>query len=294
LRLVKEKTLKWIMVLPSVLFIAVMIGYPLYFLLRNTFFAWSYIRADLGQRFIGLENYRQLFADRQLLSSIGLTIYLIVGTVILQVFLGLLIALVLNRNIRGEGLIRAVFLAPWFVPPVVVGFNWMFMLASFGIVPAILRSLGFIRLSTISLLGNSSLVMPILILVHLWTGLPGAVLIISAGLKSVPSEPYEAAIVDGANYFQRFLYVTLPFIRPTIYLITFLSATFMVRAFDIILIMTGGGPGISSEVLGMYQYEVGIKQFNLGYGSTLALVLLLLSLVISVFFLRGILSASKR
>lgn len=282
------------MVLPAVLFVAVMIGYPLYFLVRNTFFSWSYIRADLGQKFIGLQNYRQLLGDKELLNSIELAIFLIVGTVVIQVFLGLLVALVLSRNIRGEGVVRAVSLAPWFVPPVVVGFNWMFMLASFGIVPAILRSLGLVRLSTISLLGNSSLVMPILILVHVWTGLPGAVLIISAGLKSVPSEPYEAAIVDGANYFQRFLYVTFPFIRPTLYLITFLSATFMVRAFDIILIMTGGGPGISSEVLGMYQYQVGIKQFNLGYGSTLALVLLLLSLVISLFFLRGILSSTRR
>jgi multiple sugar transport system permease protein len=282
------------MVLPSVVFIAVMIGYPLFFLLRNTFFAWSYIRADLGQRFIGLENYRRLFSDWQLRNSILMALYLLVGTVVIQVFLGLLIAMVLSRNLRGEGLVRAMFLAPWFVPPVVVGFNWMFMLASFGVVPALLRSLGFIRLANIPLLGHSSLVMPILILIHVWTGLPGSVLIISAGLKSVPSEPYEAAIVDGASYFQRFRYVTMPYLRPALYLITFLSATFMVRAFDIILIMTGGGPGVSSEVLGLYQYTIGIKQFDLGYGSTLALVLLLLSLVISTFFLRGILKSTKR
>jgi len=291
---VTAKRFKWFMVLPSVVFIAVMIGYPLFFLIRNTFFAWSYIRADLGQRFIGLENYRRMFSDWQLGNSILLALYLLVGTVVIQVFLGLLIAMALSRNIRGEGLVRAVFLAPWFIPPVVVGFNWMFMLASFGIIPALLRSMGFIRLANIPLLGHSALVMPILILIHVWTGLPGSVLIISAGLKSVPMEPYEAAVVDGASSFQRFRYVTLPYIRPALYLITFLSATFMVRAFDIIVIMTGGGPGVSSEVLGLYQYVGGIRQFNLGYGSTLALVLLVMSLLISTVFLRGILKSTKR
>ncbi len=290
----KERRLKWVMVLPAFLFICIMLGYPLYFLLRNTLFEWSYIRADLGQTFIGLQNYQHLLKDFQLPTSIRLTLYLIVGTVGLQVILGLLIALVLSRDIRGEGLVRSLFLAPWFIPPIVIGFNWRFMLANFGIFPAIFKFLGLNSLAAIPFLGQRSLVMPILILVHIWTGLPGSVLIISAGLKSVPTEPYEAAMVDGASYFQRFRYVTLPFIRPALYLITFLSATFMVRAFDIIMIMTGGGPGIASEVLSMYQYDVGIKQFDIGYGSTLGMVLLVMSLVISAFFLRGILRSTKR
>ncbi len=290
----KDRQVKWIMVLPAFLFICIMMGYPLYFLLRNTFVQWSYIRADLGQKFIGLENYRHLFHDLQLPTSLYLTLYLIFGTVILQVLLGLLIALVLNRDIKGESLVRSLFLAPWFIPPVVIGFNFRFMFANFGIIPAIFRFLGLTSIASLTFLAQKTLVMPILILVHVWTGLPGSALIISAGLKSVPTEPYEAAMVDGASYMQRFWHITLPFLRPSLYLITFLSATFMVRAFDIIMIMTGGGPGISSEVLGMYQYDVGIKQFDIGYGSTLGLVLLVMSLVISVFFLRGILSSSKR
>jgi multiple sugar transport system permease protein len=223
-----------------------------------------------------------------------LTLYLIAGTVIVQVLVGLLIAMVLSREVRGESMVRSLFLAPWFIPPVVIGFNFRFMLANFGIVPALFKWVGLNDLAAIPFLAQKTLVMPILILVHVWTGLPGAALIISAGLKSVPTEPYEAAMVDGATYFQRFRYVTLPFLWPALYLITFLSATNMVRAFDIIMVMTGGGPGISSEVLGMYQYEVGIKQFDIGYGSTLALVLLVVSLVISAFFLRGILTSTRR
>jgi multiple sugar transport system permease protein len=271
-----------------------MLAYPLSFLVRNTFFSWSYIRADLGQKFVGLLNYRHLVKDFQLPTSLFLTLYLIAGTVIVQVLAGLLVALALNRNVRGESFVLSLFLAPWFIPPVVIGFNFRFMLANFGIIPAMLKWIGLNGVAAIPFLAQKHYVMPILILAHVWTGLPGAALIIAAGLKSVPTEPYEAAMVDGANSMQRFRYVTLPFLRPALYLITFLSTTNMVRAFDIIMVMTGGGPGISSEVLGMYQYDVGIKQFDIGYGSTLGLVLIVISLIISAFFLRGILVATRR
>lgn len=279
----------WVMVLPAVIYIAVFLVYPLSELLITSFQEWSLVRADRGRNFVGLANYYALFSDRQLGSSIVKTIIFVLGVTVAQVVLGLLIAVLLNRDIKGEGLVRALCLAPWFIPPVVVGFNWVFMFApNFGILPYLLQLSGGGEMARYPILGNPTAAMVIVIFVHVWSGMPGIVLICTAGLKALPADVYEAARVDGANGLRQFVYITIPMLWPVLMVATFLTVTFAVRAFDIIKIMTGGGPGSATEVLGLYQHSVGIESFDIGYGSTLALVLILMALATSYFFLRGI------
>lgn len=290
----KRTQVMWVMVLPAIIYITVFLVYPLAQLLIASTQEWSLVRSDRGRTFIGLANYYRLFADPALGSSILKTIIFVIGVTASQIILGLGIAVLLNRGLKGEGAIRALALAPWFIPPVVVGFNWVFMFApNFGILPYLLQLSGGGEMARYPILGNPVAAMAIVIFVHVWSGMPGIVLICTAGLKALPTDVYEAARVDGANGLRQFVYITVPMLWPVIMVATFLTVSFAVRAFDIIQIMTGGGPGSATEVLGLYQHSVGVKSFDIGYGSTLALVLILMALATSYFFLRGIVGRSN-
>jgi len=293
--LARKRQVMWAMVLPALVYVLVFLIYPLAHLIYGSFQEWSLVRGDLGRRFIGLENYYTLFHDREAGASIVRTVIFVFGVSGLQIVFGLIIAVLLNRGIKGEGAVRALSLVPWFIPPIVVGFNWVFMLEpNFGILPYILSSLGATEITRYPVLSNGNLAMLVVILVHVWAGMPGIVLICTAGLKGLPTEVIEAARVDGAGPFRLFIYVTVPMLWPVLMVATFLTVTFSVRAFDIIKIMTGGGPGSATQVLALQQDTVGIESFDIGYGSTLALVLIVISLALSYFFLRGIVGHEQR
>lgn len=285
----KDRASRWLLVLPGVVVITVFLAYPLYYLVDASLHQWSFIRLDLGKRFIGFQNYLHLASDRSLVNAMLKTAYFVAGVLFIQVPLGLFFAVVLTQGVRGERLVRALSLTPWFIPSVVVGFSWVFMLApNFGIIPAVLKSAALAQSSQAPFMSNPRAVMLILIFVHVWAGMPGTILICSAGLSALPVSPYESSVIDGASRVQQFRYITLPLLLPVIAVSAFLTTTYAVRAFDIIKIMSGGGPGTASEVLGLYQYRVGVEEYDLGYGSTLAVVLLGVSLCISLAFLRGI------
>jgi multiple sugar transport system permease protein len=284
----QQRQVMWAMVLPAVCYVVVFLVYPLWELIAASFTQWSLVRNDLGRQFIGVANYVTLFNDGEARASIVKTIVFVIGVSGMQVVLGLLIAVALNRGLKGEGMVRALILVPWFVPPIVVGFSWLFMLQpNFGILLHIVRLLGFEEVARQPPLSNGVLAMLFVIMVHVWSGVPGIVLICTAGLKGLPGEVLEAAKVDGATPFAQFIHITVPLLWPVIMVACFLTVSFSVRAFDILKIMTDGGPGSATQVLALYQHKVGISSFDIGYGSTIALVLLVLSLGLSAIFLRG-------
>lgn len=278
---------KYVLALPAFVFIIIGIIYPTGYLLYNSMTAWSLTRLDLGQTFIGLENYGKLLMDQRFYSSLHITAIFTVATTSIQTVLGVSLALLLNRNIRGEGLVRTLLLIPWLVAPFISGFNFRFMMApNIGVIAQALDFLGFDVITKTSILGSPKTALGALILVHVWNGVPGTMLVVTGGLKTIPEELYLAARVDGAGRFQIIRYITLPLVRYAILISAFLTTLFIFKAFEMIFIMTGGGPGDSTEVLAMYQYWVGIRSLKIGYGSSIAMVQLVIAFIVSLIYAR--------
>ena len=278
---------KYALALPAFIFIIVGILYPTGYLVYNSMTAWNLTRIDLGQTFIGLNNYGKLLTDERFYSSLGITAIFTIATTSIQTVLGVTLALLLNRNIRGEGLVRTLLLIPWLTAPFISGFNFRFMMApNIGVIAQILDSLGFDAITQYSILGSPRTALGALILVHVWNGVPGTMLVVTGGLKTIPEELYLAARVDGADRLQILRYITLPLVRHAILISAFLTTLFIFKAFDLIFIMTGGGPGVATEVLAMYQYLVGIRTLNIGYGSSIAVVQLVVAFIVSLVYAR--------
>ncbi len=286
-RLFGAQRVKYALALPAFVFIIAGIIYPTGYLLYNSMTAWSLTRLDLGQTFIGLDNYGKLLADQRFYSSLGITAVFTIATTSIQTLLGVTLALLLNRNIRGEGLVRTLLLIPWLTAPFISGFNFRFMMApNIGVIAQMLDSLGFDAITQTSILGSPKTALGALILVHVWNGVPGTMLVVTGGLKTIPEELYLAARVDGADRIQIIRYITLPLVRYAILISAFLTTLFIFKAFEMIFIMTGGGPGDSTEVLAIYQYWVGIRTLNIGYGSSIAVVQLLVAFIVSLIYAR--------
>ncbi len=278
---------KYVLALPAFIFIIVGIIYPTGYLLYNSMTAWSLTRLDLGQTFIGLDNYSKLLADERFYSSLGITAIFTIATTSIQTVLGVSLALLLNRNIRGEGLVRTLLLIPWLTAPFISGFNFRFMMApNIGVIAQMLDFLGFDVITRTSILGSPKTALGALILVHVWNGVPGTMLVVTGGLKTIPEELYLAARVDGADRLQILRYITLPLVSYAILISAFLTTLFIFKAFEMIFIMTGGGPGDATEVLAMYQYWVGIRTLKIGYGSSIAVVQLIVAFIVSLIYAR--------
>lgn len=286
-RLFGAQRVKYALALPAFVFIIIGIIYPTGYLLYNSLTAWSLTRLDLGQSFIGLENYSKLLADARFYSSLGITAIFTIATTSIQTVLGVTLALLLNRNIPGEGLARTLLLIPWLVAPFISGFNFRFMMApNIGVIAQMLDFLGFDTITQTSILGSPKTALGALILVHVWNGVPGTMLVVTGGLKTIPEELYLAARVDGADRLQLLRYITLPLVRYAILISAFLTTLFIFKAFEMIFIMTGGGPGDSTEVLALYQYWVGIRSLKIGYGSSIAVAQLLVAFIVSLIYAR--------
>ena len=286
-RLFGPQRVKYLLALPAFIFIIAGIIYPSGYLIYNSMTAWNLTRIDLGQTFIGLNNYGKLLADDRFYSSLSTTAVFTITTTSIQTLLGVSLALLLNRNIRGEGLVRTLLLIPWLTAPFISGFNFRFMMApNIGVIAQMLDFLGFDAIIGASILGSPRTALGALILVHVWNGVPGTMLIVTGGLKTIPEELYLAARVDGADRVQVLRYITLPLVRHAILISAFLTTLFIFKAFEIIFITTGGGPGISTEVLAMYQYLVGIRTLNIGYGSSIAVVQLVVAFIVSLIYAR--------
>ncbi len=286
-RLLGPQRVKYALALPAFTFIIIGIVYPTGYLLYNSSTAWSLTRLDLGQTFIGLENYAKLLADERFYSSLSITAIFTIATTSIQTVLGVSLALLLNRNIPGEGLVRTLLLIPWLVAPFISGFNFRFMMSpNIGVIAQMLDFFGFDVITQTSILGSPKTALGALILVHVWNGVPGTMLVVTGGLKTIPEELYLAARVDGAGRLQLLRYITLPLVRYAILISAFLTTLFIFKAFEMIFIMTGGGPGDSTEVLAIYQYWVGIRTLNIGYGSSIAVVQLLVAFIVSIVYAR--------
>jgi multiple sugar transport system permease protein len=235
--------------------------------------------------FAGLENYTKMGGDPRFWNSLWLTVVYTASTVILQVIIGLSLALLVLQIPRGQGLLRVAAILPIVLAPVVVGLFWrtLVLAPDFGLVDVVTRTLG---LGSHNWLGDPQLALISVIAIHTWQWTPFAFLVLLATLATLPPDVYEAARLDRASAWQRFRYITLPLIRPAVVMVVILRTMTALSAFAAIFAATGGGPGTSTEILNLYAYRTSFTELNIGYGSALAMVLLAITLFVSWLLFR--------
>ena len=263
---------------PAVVTLFLIVIIPIVFNLYLAFTKWT---IGLGQpRFIGLGNFIELLSDERVLNGVKVMIYFSGLSLSLEMVLGLLIAVYFNRQFKGSEVVQAIYILPFAATPVAVALIWRIMLnPEIGVLNYLLQSVGLPGSLWVS---SPKTVIPALVMVDVWKWTPMITLIVLAGLKSLPHEPYEAARVDGASALQIFWYITLPLIRPVLIAAMMLRSLDNLKEFDMIYTITQGGPGIASETLYLYSYNVGFSFFKAGYGSALMVVVFLIVLVFNV------------
>ena len=267
----------YIFPLPAVLAILVLIVAPV---LAN--FVLSLYDFFVGGRavFIGIENYQRALADTRFWGGVQRTLYFTFTAVPLQLLIGIGIAVLFNRDFPGKGLARTVILLPMVATPVAIALIWALMFnPSLGVLNHFLESLGLPRSLWVA---QSNLAIPSLVLVDTWQWSPMIALILLAAMQSVPAEHYEAARIDGASGWQSFWHITIPGIRSAIVVALILRAVDALKTFDIIYVITEGGPGTASETLNVFAFKTGFQFFHAGYAATLLIFLMFLVLGIAV------------
>lgn len=265
------------------LIVIIPIGYNLYL----AFTKWTIGLGD--PRFIGFDNFIELFWDARVLNGLKVMVYFSGVSLSIELALGLLIALYFHRQFKGSEIVQAIYIFPFAATPVAVALIWRIMLnPEIGVMNYLLESIGLPGSLWVS---SARTVIPALVMVDVWKWTPMITLIVLAGLKSLPNDPYEAARIDGANMLQIFWYITLPLIRPVLLAALMLRSLDNLKEFDIIYTITQGGPGIASETLYLYSYNVGFSFFKAGYGSALMVVVFLIVLVFNVVMNRMRISA---
>jgi len=237
-----------------------------------------------AERFVGLDNYVMLAQDETLIASLGFTIVYAAVSVALETLLGLGMALLLMQSLRGRGLINFIMLLPWVMAPLLAATVWKIILyEDGGVLNQLLRDIGLIS-EPVRWLSDGTTAKISVIIVTVWKNVSWVTLIFMAGLGSLPREIYEAAEVDGANVVQRFFAITLPLLRPTIYLVLMLRGMGEVQTFEQISGLTRGGPGTATQTLALYAYQRFFQELRYGYGSAVNMALLLLTAAVGAFF----------
>jgi len=272
-------------ILPAVILLIVITIFPLIYSLTLSFFHWD-LRRPVGWRFAGISNYaRAFFSDYRFHHSLIVTGIIGVSAVLLEFILGLGLALLLSRELVGKRIFTTLLVMPVMISPVVAALMWrMLYHEKYGAINAILRLLGFGNGP--SWLGSPYLAPFSVVLVDTWQWTPLFMMILLAGLQSIPVEPYESALVDGASRHQVFWYITLPMLKTSIIAALLIRLIDVIKLFDTVFILTSGGPGSSTETVSYYIYLVGFRFFRVGYASSLSYLLLVIVVVIILGFLR--------
>lgn len=278
-----RKHILWFLI-PISIYMLIFFLYPILYEIYISFFDYS-LGGEMS--FIGMENYRRMLADEQFINSLWTTAKFVFITICVQLLLGLGIALLFHFESAVMNVVRTLILIPTVFTPLVAGLVWKSLYhPDLGTITYYLRQLG-IDIGR-GLLVERNLALGAVIIIDIWEWTPLMVIILLAGLKSLPKEPYEAGMIDGAGRFALFRYITLPLLRPTITVALLIRTLDAMKIFDIIWATTNGGPGTATTVANLRIYEIGIQQLQVGYASALANVLLVIGIVLGIFFIRSL------
>ena len=290
----RRNIFSYMMVAPALLLVLALGVYPMLDSLRLSMLQYDLMRMDTdGTPFVGFANFRTIFENPRFLGAFLNTIIFAVIAVGSVTFLGLLIAQVLNLNMRGRGALRTLVLVPWVIPPVVASAIWMWVFQpERSPINQVLKALGLIEgnikflTDATNTLGPLSIPMLAVSTVRIWGGLPFVTVMILAGLQSIPNDIYESAEIDGAGTFQKFWFVTIPMLRATLAILVTLLFIGGLGHFEVNYIMTGGGPGNLTNILAVMSYQQAFTQYRFDLASAISSVILVLTGIVAALYIR--------
>ena len=281
-----EARLGLLMAAPAVVTIALIAIVPLAQTIQDSFFQLSLKFENAPRPFIGLSNYVSVLSDESWFNALRVTTLVTVASVAVELVLGMIIALLINRSFRGRGIVRAAVLVPWALTTVVSAKMWAWIYdGRYGIVNDLLMKLGVVEQPIIFLV-RPELTIWAMVAAEIWKTTPFMALLLLAGLQLIPNELYEATALDGASRWQAFWRVTLPLLKPTILVALLFRTIDAVRMFDLPRVLTNGGPGKSTETVVLYTYNTFFTSLNFGYASTLAVMIFLIVVLVSFMYIK--------
>jgi multiple sugar transport system permease protein len=270
---------------PALVLLLGIVAYPIARAIWLSFHRLEILRPDLSQ-FVGLDNYRGLLQDPVIRIALQNSGVWVVGVVLFQFLGGLVGALILNRQFPGRAAVRGLALIPWATPSVLVALMWTWMLdGNYGLLNDLLVKTGILSRFQ-PWLAQPGTALPAVMLADVWQGIPFFAVMLLAALQAIPEDLFEAARIDGASPWRVFCHVTLPLLLPTILITTMLRMIWTANYMDLIMVMTGGGPGYSSLTVPLHAYYTAYKRLDFGYGSTIAIVQVAVLAGAIVFYLR--------
>jgi len=267
--------------------LAILVGFLLFPLIWNIYLSVHDVTLTtiLGEwKYIGLKNFSNLLHDPDFHKSLQVSLVFVGGSVAIQFFVGMVLAVVLNQEIRGSNTLRALFIIPWTVSAVITGFSFKFIFNdSFGVLN---YGLGQMGLNPVAWLSDPGTVVWTLVIANMWHGTPFTVIFLTAGLFSINPLVYEAARIDGATKIKSFFYITLPLLRPFILINLILITMWSVNFFDLILVMTNGGPLFSSTTSSLYMYRQAFEFGLLSKGAAAGFIMIGINLILAFSYIR--------
>ena len=277
-----DRRFAWALVIPALATVAGVAVFPLAWTVWESLHRHDLRMPWLGRPFVGLANYSEILADRRFWEALGHTALFTAASVTLEILLGLSLALAMNRAFRGRGLVRAAVLVPWAIPTVVAALLWRFLFDSqAGIANALLAEpiVWFNRAATAWV--------PV-ILADVWKTTPFVALLLLAGLQNIDPAVYEAAEVDGAGAWRRLWSVTLPLLKPALLVALIFRTLDAFRVFDLVYVLTGGGPGTATEPIALYTFNTFFANLRFGYGAALSVIVFLITFLLAMLYVRGL------
>ncbi|MDR6722942.1 multiple sugar transport system permease protein [Paenibacillus amylolyticus] len=278
-----KRGFQWAMLAPVTLLLICVTVFPFIYTVTNSFTDYYYLASDAKQ-FIGFSNYVKIIQDEQFRQAVWNTLKFMFLAVSIETALGLGIAVLIESMRRGQKVLRITMLIPSLLPPVTVALIWQMMLSNHnGIVNHLLHWFG---VGPFNFLMDINIAFNAILFIDIWQWTPFAFLLLYAGLQSVPRSQFEAAKVDGAGKLHIFFHITLPNIMPTLFMVILLRTIDTFRLFDKVNILTGGGPANSTTTITQYIYKQGVYNLQIGYGAAASVIMVMLVLVFSVFYIK--------
>ena len=278
-----DRWLAHLLLWPALLTLFAVFAYPLAYSFWISLHVYNLTRPPV---FNGIDNYLLIVQDMRVWESFAVSVQFAVISLSLQLAFGFIIALLLAKVVLFRGLIRTIVIIPLMLTPVVLGLNWRLMLnLDWGIINYFLRLLGF---ASVNFVNNAQTAMFSLILVDVWHTTSFTVLVLSAGLASLPDEPFEAASIDGASYWQKLWYLTIPLLRPLFLVIILFRSYELIRVYDIVFAVTSGGPGRLTETISFHIFNRMFQGFQIGYASSISYVLFAICLLWSIVIIKTV------
>jgi multiple sugar transport system permease protein len=271
--------------LPSLIILFAITAYPFIFSIYNSFHDWILFKPQLGKPFVFLSQYIRIFKDPYFWNSLKNSLIYVIISVSCSTLLGFIQALVLSGDkIKGKAIIRSILIIPLVVAPVVAGFSFRFMYnTDLGVLPWFLQVMGiFVK----RILGDPHIALFAVILVDIWSQTPFAFMVLLAAIQGISPELYEVATVDGSSFWQSLRYITIPLLKRAFLVVLLIRAIDTFKAFDILYVMTEGGPGRATEVMSLFGYRLAFNGWRMGTASAFALILFYIVVAISTLFLR--------